>query len=43
MRVKHLIWMNDKSNSAKKSVYVQARGAAQRDSGKWKRPGGLQQ
>jgi len=30
MHEKHLIWMNDKSNSAKKSAYVQARGAAQR-------------
>jgi len=30
MHEKHLIWMNNKSNSAKKSVYVQARGAAQR-------------
>jgi len=30
MHEKHLIWMIDKSNSAKKSAYVQARGAAQR-------------
>jgi len=30
MHEKHLIWMNDKSNSAKKSAYIQARGAAQR-------------
>jgi len=30
MHEKHLICMNDKSNSAKKSVYIQARGAAQR-------------
>jgi len=27
---KHLIWMNHKSNSVKKSAYVQARGAVQR-------------
>jgi len=30
MYEKHLIWMNDKSNSAKKSAYVQARAAAQK-------------
>jgi len=30
MHEKHLIWMNDKSNNAKKSAYVQACGAAQR-------------
>ena len=30
MHEKHLLWMNDKNSSAKKSVYVQARSAAQR-------------
>jgi len=30
MHDKHLIWMNDTSNSAKKSAYVQAHGAVQR-------------
>ena len=30
MHGKHLTWMNDKHNSAKKSAYVQARGAAQK-------------
>jgi len=29
MHEKHLLWMNDKNSSAKKSVYVQARSAAQ--------------
>ena len=30
MHEKHLLWMNDKNSSAKKSVYVQARSAVQR-------------